>query len=321
LASAFIACARSRAASAARLALLLTPTACGAPSSEGEVLGEVEQGAIIGADNRVVERNTTTLPWAAHVAFRVINDIGQTSRCTGALIGKSTILTAAHCVYRHDRPGHERHNVMWAMPGADYPALYEGGNPYPYGAWNWLNCAVERYPAQFSSSSKWVAQHDYAVVDISDCPMTTVYEVWGDTWYYDDETLLFTATASRNDFKTIGILANVTMPAAYGQWTRMGGYPVAPPPGNVWPTAVRHQGTGPGGTTRTYLVPNVPTQTYHTMDMTSGQSGSPVLFNFGWQGFVAIGINTHDDFFGDENFGRFIDTDVENFIKANSVDY
>lgn len=46
-----------------------------------------------------------------------------------------------------------------------------------------------------------------------------------------------------------------------------------------------------------------------------------MLYNFGLQGFVAIGINTHDDFIGDESFDRFIDTDVENFIEANSVDY
>lgn len=109
----------------------------------GEALRSAKKvGGTIGISS---QRLRSFASWAAHVAFRVINDVGQTSRCTGALLGKSTILTAAHCVYRHDRPGHERHDVMWAMPGADYPALYEGGNQYPYGAWNWLNCATERY--------------------------------------------------------------------------------------------------------------------------------------------------------------------------------
>jgi V8-like Glu-specific endopeptidase len=81
------------------------------------IVEELDAKSVIGADGRLLRRDNTTYPYSA----QVWNDWG----CSGTMIGRSTMVTAAHCV--HSGSGF----FMWPVyrPGVDI----QDANPYPFG--------------------------------------------------------------------------------------------------------------------------------------------------------------------------------------------
>lgn len=54
---------------------------------------------IIGTDDRIKITNTKVFPWTAVVRIEGNFTEGQTFRCSGWMLGPSTVVTAGHCVY------------------------------------------------------------------------------------------------------------------------------------------------------------------------------------------------------------------------------
>jgi V8-like Glu-specific endopeptidase len=108
---------------------------------------------IIGADTRRRISNTTAFP------FRVIGALGyrpDNTICTGTVIYKSAVLTAAHCVYDIDAED-------WAPVTYFAPARYVRGSSYynPYGYWLTDYMTVPNTYTKTGSGS-----FDYAVITL-----------------------------------------------------------------------------------------------------------------------------------------------------------
>jgi V8-like Glu-specific endopeptidase len=116
---------------------------------------------VIGVDDRTKVADTSVFP------YRIIGQLGygyNTDRwdCTGTVIYKSAILTAAHCVY-------DRVKNQYAPLTRFAPARIGSGSSFydPYGYWLMEYIAVKyEYTQSGSSSFQYATSYDYAVVKL-----------------------------------------------------------------------------------------------------------------------------------------------------------
>lgn len=108
------------------------------------LFGEDEQGRqVIGPDDRIRVRDSASYP------FRTFGYLSM--GCSATIIGRYTVITAAHCVYDHDSG--------WAENVSFYPGLNGQGN-LPYGEYQyeqmWIPSGyISRYQGYYGSVVPW----------------------------------------------------------------------------------------------------------------------------------------------------------------------
>jgi glutamyl endopeptidase len=93
---------------------------------------------IIGIDDRIPIKNTTSEPWRWYGALRIYFPSGAQYRGTGFLIGPRAVATAGHCVYMRNQGGWAR--KIEVIPGCD-------GSQKPFGS---------AMATEFRSTRGWV---------------------------------------------------------------------------------------------------------------------------------------------------------------------
>lgn len=134
-------------------------------SSSGEVSTETEETnqqislessgiieSIIGTDERYKVLDTTTVPYQSVVMLRSVFSSTITYG-TGVVVGKDTILTAAHNIY-------DVNKGIWASSVVAYPA--KSGTTEPYGAYE----ADDYYMFRVYQTNGGAAESDIAVVKL-----------------------------------------------------------------------------------------------------------------------------------------------------------
>jgi glutamyl endopeptidase len=148
------------------------------PASEG-VRGAIEsamQGSeqamtdrvVVGPEDRQQVMEATDYPtYDVGLLFMQAQD-DSWSTCSGTVIGRFTVLTAAHCVYVHDKGGWVK-NIMFA-PGMTDP------EQTPYGVYEWNNVNILKgYIDNYDGTNYGsVLQWDLAVITMSEAVGDTV---------------------------------------------------------------------------------------------------------------------------------------------------
>jgi glutamyl endopeptidase len=134
-----------RCVAGAALAAVLLVTQLGATPSSAEV---------VSPDTRVRVSPTTTFPYNNIVHI----DIRNVGSCSGTLISRNTVATAAHCLF-HPRTGARLSNSLYAVRAA------RNGSTLPYGT-----CTVRRswHAPEFLPSGN--PSYDYAWLKLSCAP-------------------------------------------------------------------------------------------------------------------------------------------------------
>ena len=116
--------------------------AAGAPASRS---GLLRPTVVIGDDDRVPVADPTAFPWQAICFLAITAADGSPLRATGWLAGPRLVVTAGHCVYRHERGGWAR--SVEVVPGRN-------GGDHRFGTF-----AVPR--ADLRSVIGWTERHDH----------------------------------------------------------------------------------------------------------------------------------------------------------------
>ena len=117
-----------------------------------------EEEKIIGTDNRELVANTEIAPYRYIGLLVTKYESGEVVNGTGFLVGESTLLTAAHCVYK---PGDEVKSIIF------YPG--QNGTEKPFGKYTVSNVHV---PTKYKQAAKaenvtMVEKYDYALLELS----------------------------------------------------------------------------------------------------------------------------------------------------------
>jgi V8-like Glu-specific endopeptidase len=117
---------------------------------------------VIGDDNRVAVDSTTKYPYDVVGMIETVHSkSGTTYDCTASLIGPSTIITAARCVYSHDLDG------GWMDKLTFWPGI-NGQNNVPFGSFDWANMYVfEGFIKKWDGTYDSVWPYDVAVIELA----------------------------------------------------------------------------------------------------------------------------------------------------------
>lgn len=256
-----------------------TSEAPGNPYDDGTPAPETLQGHnIIGSDNRSIQRSNRSFPFSVQVAFQ--NAAGY--RCSGTMIGPSTMISAAHCF--HTGSGYR--NTDWTYYfGAD---RQDGTIALEVGDYvTRTSCYVGTISTAYANGNT-DRSHDHAVVEFySPCGARPGYLTgWLGTW------------AAANNY------INDVMMYVYG-------YPGSNTdcPGNncYWPSIWGHGSNQSGAINSTEMK--------YKIDTSGGQSGSGVYRTKDGYRYV-VGIHTHGD--ANWNKGRRITSWLIGWLEDNS---
>ncbi|MFN0165454.1 MAG: trypsin-like serine peptidase [Bryobacteraceae bacterium] len=272
------------------------------PSARTSLKGAGQRMTIIGSDLREKRRDNTSYPMRTQV---LLSNLSGGGRCSGTMIGASTMITAAHCVHDGDTwkatktwsPGVDSQDAVDFPfnPWASYPSN-NASNPMVF------QCYVVTVPGGYAdgADSEW----DFAVIEFSN---------------------MFPEIQNCNLFpgNTVGWLGwgSQSSSTIEGTTNYIYGYP-----GNSTATKCGVAGgTCAGGPCNWPQIwgwgrsdVDVDGETLeHRIDTTGGQSGSGVYNKA--QGFrKVIGIHQGCNS-STENRARRIDSTVIGFVKSNSA--
>ena len=118
---------------------------------------EQRYGLVIGADERVVVRDTTEAPWRSVVHLVFFDSSGEaTGSCTGTVVGDNVVLTSAHCVHPRTRTGPESILVIPGEAGF-------GNNPFGSAV-----ATRVTFPAGWADTGQ--PRYDVALVHLNGAP-------------------------------------------------------------------------------------------------------------------------------------------------------
>jgi len=287
------------------------------PPSQPDELPVDRQGqATFPPDARSQRRANTSFPYATVVW---ITNSTQTSSCTGTMIGRSTLITAAHCVHSGSGFFSTR---RWApavdsQDGTANKFPYRPGGPFPSTNNSVVaGCYAVTVPGGWDSDKD--VEDDYAVMEFSSMFGNPCSIFPGDQ-------------VGWQGFAVIpGLLLN-------GKNVLLDGYPgdgdgtpgtgcppesLCPPPFSflfcggtcnmpqIW-------GTSQTNTTVGGIFDPGEQVIRHHVDTTGGQSGSGIIRIVDGNRFV---VGVHKGYDGnDSNWGRHLTSDTVSFIRANSA--
>jgi glutamyl endopeptidase len=254
--------------------------------TEGVAPPEEREGrSVIGSDNRTYRSSNQSYPNRTFT----FSDLG----CSGTMIGPSTMVTAAHCVYNTDT------NAWYKVPngsgGTRWPRYSTGvdgrdANPTPDG---WISCYDITVPGGWVDGND--VKYDYAVLDFSSRCGDRPGDISG--W--------IGTTTGWND--TEGHLIAGYPQVAKGV-TRYTGSSTPFSAAELWADAER---------TGVWLDPSY--QLKYPIDTTGGQSGAGVYYiadSNGW--YILDGIHKGNDGDSTYNRGRRFDSTVRSFVEQYS---
>lgn len=133
------------------------PNDAAAPDS-GDPLFEdqAQDRAIVGEDGRIWVRDSATYP------YRTVGLLAtENGTCSSTLVGPLTVVTAAHCVYNHEKDG-------WVKETTFYPGANGEGN-FPYRGYEYEETSImkgfiDNYSGSYGSVIPW----DLAVVTLKE---------------------------------------------------------------------------------------------------------------------------------------------------------
>jgi len=116
--------------------------------------GAEAERKVFGDDDRIQIANTKIYPFSA-IGYLESKDLkGQYESCSATLIGPSTVLTAAHCLYNHDAGGWQ--DEIFFVPGLNGSTA----NDAPYGGYEYQDAYVvqgyiDNYQGFYGSVLPW----------------------------------------------------------------------------------------------------------------------------------------------------------------------
>jgi V8-like Glu-specific endopeptidase len=126
-----------------------------APRKSGDpfVKGEASR-KVFGDDDRVEVDDTTNYPYSAIGYLESRDTNGQYESCSATLIGPSTVLTAAHCIYNHN-------TEAWQQQMKFVPGLHGWTNAdVPFGSYEYdqayvVQAYIDNYQGFYGSVLGW----------------------------------------------------------------------------------------------------------------------------------------------------------------------
>ncbi len=128
-------------------------TSTSTPSFRGLLQSELGMQSVIGDDDRERVHNTTDFPWCTISRLISTYSSGYQGVCTGWMVDDFHLVTAGHCVFRHEN------DDGWAESVEVLPALDVDYMPYGH-AW------AVRYRSYEEWTISGMSQHDWAVVTL-----------------------------------------------------------------------------------------------------------------------------------------------------------
>ncbi len=144
-----------------------------------EPQGDDASRAVLGKDERIQVNNTTRYPFSAVGYLEMVDDKGGAYSCTASLIGPSTIVTAAHCLYDHEHDGDP-----WRDKFTFWPAL-AGEQSVPFAGVEYDTAYVAQgFIDNYGGNYDTVWPYDLGVITLKEPIGDTVG--WFGYWHYAD---------------------------------------------------------------------------------------------------------------------------------------